>query len=91
MPCYTEGTECRIRCYYLALTRTINSLAESKYSPHRKLLFIICDGMITGAGNDKPTPRLVLDILGVDPSVQPEPSAYQALGEGTCYFTRFRF
>ena len=49
---------------------------------HIKLLFVIADGIITGAGNDKPTPQIVLDLLGVPNYVQPTPRAYQALGEG---------
>jgi uncharacterized membrane-anchored protein YitT (DUF2179 family) len=34
-----------------SLTKTIESVAASKYPAHRKLLFIICDGMIMGFGN----------------------------------------
>ncbi|ORX86313.1 hypothetical protein K493DRAFT_411343 [Basidiobolus meristosporus CBS 931.73] len=74
VPCYTEGEE--------SLKRTIDSLAVLKYDDKRKLLFIIADGMIVGGGNDKPTPRIVLDILGMDPAVDPKPLAYKALGEG---------
>jgi chitin synthase len=74
VPCYTEDEE--------SLRRTINSLASLRYDDKRKLLFIICDGMIVGSGNDRPTPRIVLDILGVDPSIDPEPLSYVALGEG---------
>ncbi|KAK9688161.1 hypothetical protein K7432_014497 [Basidiobolus ranarum] len=74
VPCYTEGEE--------SLKRTIDSLAVLKYDDKRKLLFIIADGMIVGGGNDKPTPRIVLDILGVDPNIDPKPLPYQALGEG---------
>lgn len=39
-------------------------------------------GMIIGTGNDRPTPRIALDILGVDPSLDPEPFAFQSLGDG---------
>ncbi|KAJ1970004.1 hypothetical protein IWQ62_000242 [Dispira parvispora] len=74
VPCYTEDED--------SLRRTINSLAVLKYDDKRKLLFIIADGMIVGSGNDRPTPRIVLDILGVDPSVDPEPLSYVALGDG---------
>ncbi|KAL1917027.1 uncharacterized protein VTP21DRAFT_5225 [Calcarisporiella thermophila] len=74
VPCYTEGDE--------SLRRTIDSLAVLKYDDKRKLLFIICDGMIIGSGNDRPTPHIVLDILGVDPSVDPEPLSFISLGEG---------
>ncbi|KAI6101709.1 glycosyltransferase family 2 protein [Pisolithus croceorrhizus] len=65
IPCYTEGED--------SLRRTIDSLAAMRYDDKRKLLFIICDGNIIGSGNDRPTPRIVLDILGVDPKVDPEP------------------
>ncbi|ORY08021.1 hypothetical protein K493DRAFT_310029 [Basidiobolus meristosporus CBS 931.73] len=74
IPCYTEGEE--------SLRGTIDSLAVLKYDDKRKLLFIVADGMIVGGGNDRPTPRIVLDILGVDPGNDPEPLAYHALGEG---------
>jgi chitin synthase len=74
VPCYTEGEE--------SLRRTIDTCATMDYDDKRKLLFIIADGMIIGSGNDKPTPRIVLDILGVDPNLNPEPVAYHALGEG---------
>jgi chitin synthase len=38
--------------------------------------------MIVGSGNDRPTPRIVLDILGVDPSIDPEPLSFLSLGDG---------
>lgn len=74
VPCYTEGEE--------SMRKTINSLAALKYDDKRKLLFIICDGMIVGSGNDRPTPRIVLDILGSDPNIDPEPLSFLSLGEG---------
>ena len=74
VPCYTEGTD--------SLTKTINSLSAFDYDDKRKLLFVICDGMIIGSGNDRPTPRIVLDILGVDSTQDPEPQAFHSLGEG---------
>jgi chitin synthase len=51
----------------LMLRKTIDSLAKMKYNDKRKLLLVICDGMIVGSGNDndRPTP---LDILGADPT-----------------------
>lgn len=39
--------------------------------------------MIVGSGNDRPTPRIVLDILGVDPNLDPEPLSFQSIGEGS--------
>ncbi|KAJ7647442.1 glycosyltransferase family 2 protein [Roridomyces roridus] len=74
VPCYTEGDQ--------SLRRTIDSLAQLKYDDKRKLLLIICDGMIVGSGNDRPTPRIVLDILGADPNLDPEPLSFLSLGEG---------
>ncbi|KAI8636041.1 chitin synthase-domain-containing protein [Parasitella parasitica] len=74
VPCYTEGEE--------ELKKTIDSIAALKYDDKRKLLFIICDGMIVGGGNDRPTPRIVLDILGVDPHVDPEALSFLSVGEG---------
>ena len=74
VPCYTEGDT--------SLRRTIDSLAQMKYDDKRKLLVVICDGMIVGSGNDRPTPRIVLDILGADPNLDPEPLSFMSLGEG---------
>ena len=73
VPCYTEGEE--------SLKKTIDSLANLKYDDKRKLLFVICDGMIVGSGNDRPTPRIVLDILGVE-NLDPDPLLFKSLGAG---------
>lgn len=76
VPCYTEGEE--------SLRRTIDSLVRLKYDDKRKLLLVICDGNIKGYGNDKSTPAIVLDILGVDQNTNdPEPLSFQSLGEGS--------
>ncbi|KAI0225522.1 hypothetical protein L0F63_000167 [Massospora cicadina] len=75
VPCYTEDDE--------SLRRTIDSLAVLKYDDKRKLLFIIADGMVIGGGNDVPTPRIVLDLLGSDPGLDPEPLSFLSLGEGS--------
>ncbi len=74
VPCYTEDEE--------SLRRTVDSLAALNYDDKRKLLFIICDGNIIGSRNDRTTPRIVLDILGVDPKVDPEPLMFKSVGEG---------
>ncbi|KAJ9079565.1 hypothetical protein DSO57_1034216 [Entomophthora muscae] len=75
VPCYTEDDE--------SLRRTIDSLAVLKYDDKRKLLFVIADGMVIGGGNDVPTPRIVLDLLGSDPNLDPEPLSFVSLGEGS--------
>lgn len=74
VPAYTEDEE--------SLRRAIDSAARMRYDDKRKLLFIVCDGMIIGQGNDRPTPRIVLDILGVPETVDPEPLSFESLGEG---------
>ncbi|KAI8988154.1 chitin synthase-domain-containing protein [Mycotypha africana] len=74
VPCYTESEE--------SLKKTIDSIAVLRYDDKRKLLFLVCDGMIVGSGNDRPTPRIVLDILGVESTVDPEPLSFLSLGEG---------
>ena len=75
IPCYTEGEE--------SLRRTIDSLSALNYDDKRKLLLLICDGNIIGTGNDRTTPRIVLDILGVDPKLDPEPLLFKSIGEGS--------
>lgn len=81
VPCYTEGEE--------SLKKTINSLALLDYEDSKKLLFIVADGLIKGSGNDRMTPEIVLDLLGVENSNQKLTSDsevkrhdYMALGDG---------
>jgi chitin synthase len=76
VPCYTKDD--------VSLRRTIDSsLAQMKYDNKRKLILVICDGMFVGSGNDQPTPRIMLDILGADPSPVPESLGFMSLG-GRC-------
>ncbi|KAJ5084019.1 hypothetical protein NUU61_008598 [Penicillium alfredii] len=74
VPAYTEDED--------SLRRAIDSMARMRYDDKRKLLMVICDGMIIGQGNDRPTPRIVLDILGVPETLDPEPLSFESLGEG---------
>ncbi|KAK1216762.1 hypothetical protein PQX77_020601 [Marasmius sp. AFHP31] len=74
VPCYTEGDA--------SLRKTVDSLAQLKYDDKQKLLIVICDGVIVGSGNGRPTPRIVLDILRADPNLEPEPLSFVSLGEG---------
>ncbi|KAJ1912651.1 hypothetical protein H4219_005522 [Mycoemilia scoparia] len=75
VPCYTENEE--------SLEVTLSSLAALDYNDKSKLIFVICDGNIVGSGNDRPTPRIVLDILGVDPEYDPPARDYLAIAEGS--------
>ena len=70
---YTEGED--------SLRRTIDSLVALDYNDKRKLIFIFCDGNIIGSGNDRTTPRIVLDILGIDPQLDPDRCCSSLLGK----------
>ena len=72
VPCYTESRQ--------SLLKTIDSITTMDYDDKRKLLIIVCDGMVVGSGNDKPTPALVLDILGIEDTATP--LSFVSLGEG---------
>lgn len=75
VPVYTEGED--------DVRLAFDSLANMDYDNRRKLMVILCDGMITGAGNDRPTPQIILDLLGVDESrVKAEAKPYHAIAEG---------
>ncbi|KAJ3083973.1 hypothetical protein HK102_000813 [Quaeritorhiza haematococci] len=74
--CYSEGSD--------GLRTTMDSLAETTFSDKYKLLVLVADGIITGAGNPKPTHELILDMLTLDPAFpsEPEPQSYVAIGDG---------
>lgn len=75
VPAYTEGED--------QLRKALDSLTALSYDNKRKLICVICDGMVVGGGNDKPTPNIVLDILGVDPKIDPPALPFQSVGEGS--------
>jgi chitin synthase len=75
VPAYTEGED--------SLRQALDSLTALQYDNKRKLICVICDGIIVGAGNDRPTPKIVLDILGVDPKVDPPALAFKSVGTGS--------
>lgn len=75
VPAYTEGED--------QLRKGLDSLTALQYDNKRKLLCVICDGMIVGGGNDRPTPKIVLDILGVDPKIDPPALPFKAVGQSS--------
>ncbi|KAK9436803.1 class VII chitin synthase [Metarhizium brunneum] len=75
VPAYTEGEE--------SLRKALDSLTALQYDNKRKLICVICDGVIVGQGNDRPTPKIVLDILGVDPKVDPPALPFKSVGPGS--------
>lgn len=74
VPAYTEGED--------SLRKGLDSLTSLQYDNKRKLIFVVCDGMIVGGGNDRPTPKIVLDVLGVDPKVDPPALPFKSIGQG---------
>lgn len=49
----------------------------------KKIFFVICDGLITGAGETKSTPDIVVDMMELDPTMKdPTPSSYLAIADG---------
>ena len=75
VPAYTEGED--------ALRKGLDSLTSLQYDNKRKLICVVCDGMIVGGGNDRPTPKIVLDILGVDPKIDPPALPFKSIGQGS--------
>ncbi|KAI0425560.1 class V chitin synthase [Xylaria sp. FL1042] len=75
VPAYTEGED--------SLRKALDSLTALQYDNKRKLICVICDGVIVGAGNDRPTPKIVLDILGVDPKLDPPALPFKSVGTGS--------
>lgn len=75
VPAYTEGED--------SLRKALDSLTSLEYDNKRKLICVICDGIIVGKGNDRPTPKIVLDILGVDPKIDPPALPFKSVGPGS--------
>lgn len=73
--CYSEGED--------SIRKTLDSLAATDYPDSSKLLFIISDGIIKGAGNALNTPDIIISMLELTSA--PNPSAYHtvALAEGS--------
>ncbi|KAI9293684.1 hypothetical protein K502DRAFT_274690, partial [Neoconidiobolus thromboides FSU 785] len=75
--CYSEG--------FSGIKATLDSLANTNYPNNRQLLFVICDGLITGAGNEKSTPDICLSLMKdfVIPPDMVQPYSYVAIAEGS--------
>ena len=73
--CYSEGED--------SVRGTVESIAATNYSDSRKLIWIVCDGMITGAGEKMSTPDICVSMLDADPRFgNPMPMGYIAVGNG---------
>eukprot|EP00984_Skeletonema_dohrnii_P021803 scaffold10974_cov207-Skeletonema_dohrnii-CCMP3373.AAC.8 len=58
VPCYNEGGS--------ELIKTIDSVLGTTYPEENKVVFIIADGVVTGAGQDMSTPEHLAEILGFE-------------------------
>ena len=73
--CYSEGED--------SLRTTLDSISRTTYSDARKLLFVVADGIITGAGEKRSTPDICVSLLEADPRFgDPIPMSYVAVGSG---------
>jgi chitin synthase len=73
--CYSEGED--------SLRTTLDSISNTTYSDSRKLLFIVADGIVTGAGETRSTPDICVSLLDADPRFgTPQPMSYIAVGSG---------
>jgi chitin synthase len=73
--CYSEGEQ--------SLRTTLDSISSTNYSDGRKLMFVIADGMITGAGEKRSTPDICVGLLEADPRFgNPMPMGYLSVGTG---------
>ncbi|CAO3589037.1 unnamed protein product [Absidia cylindrospora] len=75
--CYSEGED--------GIRTTLDSVAVSDYPNSHKLLLVICDGIITGYGNDKSTPEICVDMMRdlIVPADQVQAFPYIAIADGT--------
>ena len=73
---YSESVE--------GLRTTLDSLATTDYPNSHKLILVIADGMVKGAGNDKTTPEIVLSMMKefvIEPE-DVEAHSYVAIADG---------
>lgn len=73
---YSESVE--------GLRTTLDSLATTDYPNSHKLILVIADGMVKGAGNTMTTPEICLSMMKdfVIPPHEVEPHSYVAIADG---------
>ncbi|KAI8838520.1 chitin synthase [Chytriomyces cf. hyalinus JEL632] len=74
--CYSEGEG--------SVKATLDSLVKTDYPDGKKLLFVVADGLVVGAGETRSTPDIVLGLVELDYSLPyPVPSSYLAIADGS--------
>ena len=73
---YSESVE--------GLRTTLDSLATTDYPNSHKVILVIADGMVKGAGNDLTTPEICLTMMKefIIPPQEVEPHSYVAIADG---------
>lgn len=74
--CYSEGVD--------GLKSTLDSLALQDHP--EKVIFVICDGMVQGHGNELTTPEIVLSLFEIE--YESQPMDYNALSSGSKKYNR---
>ncbi|KAJ3293705.1 hypothetical protein HDU79_011995 [Rhizoclosmatium sp. JEL0117] len=77
--CYSEGRE--------SIKSTLESLSKTEYPNNKKLLFVVADGLVTGAGNIESTPDSILALMsfpntGPPENYNPPLQSYLAIAHG---------
>lgn len=72
--CYSEG--------YSSIKATLDSLANTDYDNDHRLLFVLADGIVTGEGESKSTPDILIDMLDIDKKIDDPPREQQYLSIG---------
>ena len=73
--CYSEGVD--------GISATLASLSKTEYPANRQLLFVVADGMVTGAGESISTPDICVSLMSPDPRFgTPMPMSYTSVGTG---------
>jgi len=66
------------------LIGTISSLSETQYSDERKLIIVVCDGLVCGQGESRTTPDIVVSLMDHDYETfgDPQEQLYLSVGAG---------
>ncbi|CDK25119.1 unnamed protein product [Kuraishia capsulata CBS 1993] len=81
-------TMCLVTCYSEdeeSIRLTMDSVATTEYPNSHKLIVVICDGLIKGAGNDRTTPEIALGLMTdlVIPEEEVQPYSYVSVVQGS--------
>lgn len=74
--CYSEGRE--------EIRGTLEAIVNTTYSDNRKLLFVVCDGIVKGHGEKETSADICVSLLTKDRRVaESKPLGYIAVGVGS--------